>query len=194
MPPPRCGCEGRASTTLLHSNGTVGVVIIASSVVWRAAADRPCRARSAETALNLRRRTTGGSRATLRRRAANERGWVDVLPRTGTPTRSPIPRLRLHLFIRQIVPHLTRSRPPNGTGNTRSGVRIRRTPVIHLRLRLDARTATGGALNGQRPNAVNRATLPAAPNGWNARGNAHPCPRRAGGISIYTLQLSFLGH
>lgn len=194
MPPPRCGCEGRASTTLLHSNGTVGVVIIASSVACRRGPAVPCAVcgnRAEPTAPDHRRfeshaPATGGERARLGRRVT---AYRNADPQSN-------PTIAIAIFIRQIVPHLTRSRPPNR--NTRSGVPYGRAnrPVIPAppAPRLDARTATGGALNGQRPNAVNRATLPAAPNGWNARGNAHPCPRRAGGISIYTLQLSFLGH
>ena len=193
MPPPRCGCEGRASTTLLHSNGTVGVVIIASSVACRRGPAVPCAVcgnRAEPTAPDHRRfeshaPATGGERARLGRRVTAYRNadpqsnpTIAIAPfhSTNRPASDPFPSSEPeHTVRRAYYPreHLS---------------------YRHLRLRLDARTATGGALNGQRPNAVNRATLPAAPNGWNARGNAHPCPRRAGGISIYTLQLSFLGH
>ena len=154
-----------------------------------------------------RRRTTGGSRAaTLRRRAANERALGRRVTRTGTPTRQSNPTIaRIAIFIRQIVPHLTRSRPPNGTGNTRSGRsvwRIRRTPVIHLRLRLDARTRNGRrAMNGQRPkpergqprNATGRVTG-GTERLERSRERAPVFAARGGGISIFTLQLSFLGH
>ena len=199
VPPPRCGCEGRASTTRLHSNGTVGVVVIASSVVWRAAADRPCRARSAETALNGagppavreqprsgdgRRTSAVGSTCYAYRNAdpaVQSHDCADCnFHSTNRPASDPFPsseRNREHT-VRRPYPSNTCHTPPapprcsNGNGRR--------------------------AMNGQRPNAVNRATLPdaspAAPNGWNARGNAHPCLRRAGGISIFTLQLSFLGH
>ena len=154
-----------------------------------------------------RRRTTGGSRAaTLRRRAANERGWVDVLR---VPERRPAVQshdcdcnmdCNFHRDKCQIVPHLTRSRPvrtePEHTVRRPYPSNTCHTPPA------PPRCSNGNgrrAMNGQRPNAVNRTTAPQRYRRhrtvrWNARGNAHPCLRRAGGISIFTLQLSFLGH